>query len=313
MNKEIFLSVIIPVYNTGKYIDNCLNSISKLPENTEIICVNDGSTDNSLEICEKHSKIDNRILCVTQQNRGVSAARNHGIDSAKGKYITFVDSDDYIEADVLMEMCLDLEKSGADASYSITRYDGDDLNTFYHGEKKELEHKEALDELVKGNFVSSADTVVYRRDALKNVRFDTDVRYWEDFHFQLKVLLRSQRIVIFDKPYYHVVKHDESATAKKVGKTNLTCLRIADSLEKCEGNIAERWLIETVRYKMLADLISGIIRKGIDTKEKKTVLDRARKESRICVKEFNRSRYSTFKGRMIIRLVSVMPKLLLLF
>ena len=95
-NPEI--SIIIPVYNVEKYLDECLNSAANQTfENIEIICVNDGSTDGSLEILESHASKDKRIRIISQENKGVSSARNEGLDAARGKYIYFMDSDDYMD------------------------------------------------------------------------------------------------------------------------------------------------------------------------------------------------------------------------
>ena len=91
------LSIIVPVYNVDKYLERCIRSIlNQTYENFEIILVNDGSTDNSGIICENYSKVDSRIRVIHKKNEGVSSARNIGVDNAKGKYIGFIDPDDYI-------------------------------------------------------------------------------------------------------------------------------------------------------------------------------------------------------------------------
>ena len=98
MGNDIKISIIVPVYNCAKYIKKCLDSlINQTFKNIEIILVNDGSTDNSEEIIQSYD--DNRIVYIKQKNQGPSAARNLGIDLAKGEYIGFVDSDDWIDAD----------------------------------------------------------------------------------------------------------------------------------------------------------------------------------------------------------------------
>lgn len=92
------ISVVIPVYNVEKYLDKCIETVSKQTyTNLEIILVDDGSNDLSPEICEAWKNKDKRIIVIHKENGGLSSARNVGIDLAKGKYITFVDSDDYID------------------------------------------------------------------------------------------------------------------------------------------------------------------------------------------------------------------------
>ena len=92
------ISIIVPVYNTEKYLEKCLNSlISQTLEDIEILCINDGSTDNSIKILEQYANRDSRIKIINKKNAGVSAARNTGISQAKGEYLGFVDSDDYVD------------------------------------------------------------------------------------------------------------------------------------------------------------------------------------------------------------------------
>ena len=93
------LSIIIPVYNTGKYINECLDSITKTEKDIEVILVDDGSKDNSLEVCKEYSKTDKRIKVFHKENGGVSSARNYGIEKASGDYIAFLDSDDKLSDD----------------------------------------------------------------------------------------------------------------------------------------------------------------------------------------------------------------------
>lgn len=95
------VSILIPVYNVENYLEKCLDSvISQTMNNIEIICVNDGSTDHSGEILEKYQKKDKRIIVVNKENGGLPSARNAGLEIARGKYIGFVDSDDYINSDL---------------------------------------------------------------------------------------------------------------------------------------------------------------------------------------------------------------------
>ncbi len=109
------ISVIIPVYNTEEYLKECLDSIiEQTLKNLEIIIVNDGSTDNSKEICEEYASKDNRIKIIYQKNQGAAIARNKGIAMAKGEYLYFLDSDDYIAADMLEKMLNKIEQEQAD-------------------------------------------------------------------------------------------------------------------------------------------------------------------------------------------------------
>ena len=103
------VSIITPIYNTEKYLSKCLNSIiSQTYKNWEVILVNDGSTDNTYELCKKYLSLDNRIYIINKENTGVSDSRNKALDIAKGKYVIFLDSDDYWCDDSILEKMVGL-------------------------------------------------------------------------------------------------------------------------------------------------------------------------------------------------------------
>ena len=109
------LTVIVPVYNSSKYLKKCIESIlEQTYVNTEIILVNDGSTDNSIDICKEFKQIDNRIIVIDKENGGVASARNAGLEVATGSYVAFVDSDDYVEKDMYETMIEALNNNNAD-------------------------------------------------------------------------------------------------------------------------------------------------------------------------------------------------------
>lgn len=104
-NRDELISIVVPVYNVEKYLKRCLDSlINQTYENIEIILVNDGSTDDSLEICKEYSKNDKRIKIVSKKNEGLGMARNTGIDNASGQYICFFDSDDFVEINAIEKL-----------------------------------------------------------------------------------------------------------------------------------------------------------------------------------------------------------------
>ena len=117
MNDTPKVSVIIPIYNQEKYLRECLETVllQNLQE-IEVICVNDGSTDESLSILKEYAKRDDRIVVVSQENKGVSAARNVGIEIAKGEYISFIDSDDWVAPNFIEKLYETAVKNNADIS-----------------------------------------------------------------------------------------------------------------------------------------------------------------------------------------------------
>ncbi len=115
MNEEPLISIIVPVYNTEEYLTLALSSLcSQTYKNIEIICVDDGSTDNSLKILEKFRAFDSRIKIIKQKHQGVSVARNKGLDKVTGKYIAFVDSDDYVKPEMFEVLYKTIKKYDTD-------------------------------------------------------------------------------------------------------------------------------------------------------------------------------------------------------
>ncbi|MBR3628081.1 MAG: glycosyltransferase family 2 protein [Elusimicrobia bacterium] len=112
------ISVIVPTYNVEKYLSQCLDSIlNQTFKDFECICINDGSTDNSLSILQKYASKDNRIKIINQENKGLSGARNAALKIVTGKYITFVDSDDFVSSDYLEKLINLAEKENSDIVY----------------------------------------------------------------------------------------------------------------------------------------------------------------------------------------------------
>jgi len=126
------ISIIVPIYNVEIYLEKCLNSIiNQTYKNIEILLINDGSSDNSLRICKKYQKKDKRIVLINKKNGGLSSARNAGIDKASGNYLLFIDSDDYIEIDMIEKLYNNIKSNNADISicnFFITKKNKDRKN-----------------------------------------------------------------------------------------------------------------------------------------------------------------------------------------
>lgn len=117
------ISIIVPVYNTSDYLADCLDSIAAQTfKDFEVLMVNDGSTDNSATICDKYQIIDNRFRLIQQSNSGISAARNKGIDEAKGEYIAFIDSDDIVRNNYLSELICNMDENTQIVQCSYSRF-----------------------------------------------------------------------------------------------------------------------------------------------------------------------------------------------
>ena len=167
------ISIIIPVYNVSNYLDKCLESIcNQTYQNIEIITVNDGSKDDSLNILKKWKKKDSRITIIDKENGGLSDARNVGMDASSGDYIGFVDSDDYVDEDFYEILVANLEKYDADISccrYSNVWEDGTKESIGNDGEIHIYEGLEALKEYIYGKTMDPFSVnKLYRAELLGN-------------------------------------------------------------------------------------------------------------------------------------------------
>ncbi len=190
----MFLSIIVPVYNTEKYLEECLNSLiqQNIPENEyEMIFINDGSTDSSLEILEKYPFEHQNIQIIDQENQGISAARNKGIQLASGKYIWFVDSDDFIQKNILKDVREVLEKTRAD-KLIVGRYAF--KNNLEDREKVLYEKgKVPINQYAEEVYVTS--TLIKRKFLVKNnLCFNSELFISEDVIFNLNCNRNSPKI-----------------------------------------------------------------------------------------------------------------------
>lgn len=215
---KIFISIIVPVYNVEKYLRECLDSISQLKTVTwEAILVDDGSTDTSGKICDEYAKQDSRFRVIHQKNAGVSAARNAGLDAAKGEWIWFVDSDDSINPD--FEISNPEVLNDADyVLFDMRKFcDGEELNT--------LEHQKGIlkcTDLSKNDFLCKFQCNHHQRlfykktwvmiDHHQRLAFSLGTRVGEDLEFQYKYLIRCQRPARLDAVLYNYRLREGSAT-----------------------------------------------------------------------------------------------------
>lgn len=204
----ISVSIIVPVYNVEKYIERALNTlIQQTLENIEIICINDGSTDNSLMLLDKFSKLDKRIKIITQKNSGVSAARNKGLECANGEYIAFLDSDDCIDKDFLEKLYNSAKKNNCDiAAASIIRKRENSQKYRVHYETETI--SETLEEKIKVCDIPRCCYIwnkLYQRELIKDKKFKEGV-YFEDVLWIPEVLKQSKRLVtVPETNYYYMV------------------------------------------------------------------------------------------------------------
>ena len=216
LDKKSLVSVIVPVYNGSKYIAGCITQVLRQTyKNIELIIINDGSVDNTMEIVNNFASNENRLIILSQENKGVSSARNTGLKRAKGDFITFVDVDDLIETNFIERLYFSFFD---DIDIVVSKFTFEDEErrpiirdttfldaTFYIDVNYDF--KEPFQQL-------SVAGVMFRSSILQGVLFDTELSIGEDALFFNEILLKTNKLrFISDKIYIYVI-HRESAMHK---------------------------------------------------------------------------------------------------
>lgn len=230
------ISVVVPVYNVENYLCRCLDSIlAQSYKDYEIILVDDGSTDNSGKICDEYAKKNKKVIVIHKTNGGLSDARNTGIKKAKGEFITYVDSDDWIHKDFLKNLYnliidknADMAVSGIEFVYENQKEKINDFETIvdiYSG-------LEALEKMLHGNLAdhgSSACGILYKTELSKKYEFPYK-RYHEDDFTTFKYYIDSKKVAVTSQKMYFYLQRNNSIMHRKFGKSSVDELDAADSL-----------------------------------------------------------------------------------
>lgn len=210
------ISIIVPVYKVEPYLRRCLDSIvNQTYSNLEIILVNDGSPDGCPQICDEYAALDNRIIVIHKENGGLSDARNAGLDICKGEYISFVDSDDWVEQSYIETLLHILEDSKADISIgnftksqSSYTYILKDFDRNYSILEPSQAIKNLWDKNLDATFVTAWGKL-FKRELYNNVRFPKG-RIHEDEYTSYKLFYNSNRVVFLDAPLYVYFQREDS-------------------------------------------------------------------------------------------------------
>lgn len=302
MNQPL-VSIILPVYNAQNHLARCVGSIcAQTYRNIEIIILNDGSKDQSLPVCEEFRQKDPRILLVDKANSGVSDTRNLGLKLASGKYVEFVDSDDYLDPDFTERLVAAAEENEADfviAPYKMVIPAGaskpeqvldkiqDELGVMSVARPPEVREYGFLPAGVYDKdtfalrlmdkpasyFYSVLWNKLYRRDILtgNDIQFVSEMRWAEDLVFNLRYIQYAERFVAIDKPGYYYVQNPQSIchtqiNAATIVQNKLQVFRYYKDLYTRLGIYEE---VRPQLYKFLVDIAestypSGPFKKAID-------------------------------------------------
>ena len=212
------VSVIVPFYNVEGYIEKCLDTlVNQTLEDIEIILVNDGSKDNSILIAKKFlENYPKKIVYLEKENGGLSDARNFGIPYAKGEYIAFLDSDDYVEKNMYEEMYALAKKENSDMVQCNFYWEYIDKNKKKIGDMQKYSNKKEL--IIKGRV--EAWNKLIKREILGNeeIRFPKGLRY-EDVEFTYKLAPYLEKVSFIDKPFIHYIQRQNSISNSQNERT----------------------------------------------------------------------------------------------
>lgn len=214
------ISIIVPVYNVEKFVDQCIRSLTaQTYKNIEIILVDDGSTDSSGKICDSHKETDNRISVIHQPNSGVSAARNRGMSEVKGEYYCFIDGDDYVTNDYiefLYEQIIRYDADISSCSFAYKYPDGTEKRTLCTDKEDDFvccdRGIDTLENILYGRSVHlpSCCFKLYKKSAIGNIHF-RDFKIGEDFLASLDFYSKAEKVVFSNRPLYYYIQNSSSA------------------------------------------------------------------------------------------------------
>ena len=294
--KNDLISIIIPVYKVEKYLEKCIESVlNQTYTNLQIILVDDGSPDNCGKICDEYAKKDSRIEVIHKANGGLSDARNVGISKAKGRYIGFVDSDDYIKEN-MYEILLNLIKK-YDADVSICNlYDVIDGNEYIRNKENGIQEYSRLDilkeVLLDKNIQSYAWNKLYKKELFDEVKYPIGKKY-EDIGTTFYIFEKCNKIVVTSEPEYYYLKRSDSLV------NNVTESTVFDYMEL----ILQRYLYIYDNIKELKQyndyyLVRTLLTANNDIKELKQIEEKTKQkynELYNISKEILRTNYSNLK------------------
>lgn len=256
MNQPL-ISVIVPVYNVEKYLRRCLRSIyEQTYKNIEIVLVDDGSTDVSLQLLEEYAKKDSRAKIIRQKNMGLSAARNTGIRYSKGEYLTFIDSDDYVTHDYVEYMYKLLEQNNFSSSLALCSL----MNTFPNGRSKNMGNneeriisgKECIEMMCYHNLVDTCAYAKLGKRELYDEHFFPVGKLFEDIGSTYKLFEQCRTVACgFKAKYFYSIKENSIVTSKfKPSKLDL--LEMTDQMAQSVNTIYPDLAEATARRQVYA-------------------------------------------------------------
>lgn len=271
------ISVIVPIYNSENDLDQCIESIvNQTYKNLEIILVNDGSKDNSVNICKKWESKDSRIILIDKQNEGVAKARNDGLKKATGDYIGFVDHDDFIEPEMYETMLKDMQEHNADivmCSSTGINEDGASTKAYPNYKSFEIEKNDLIKRMLQYEkiFCSSVWSKLYKREVIGNLKFDTEIILGDDYYFNGIAYTNIKKLYYDEKSLYNYRIREGSISRRKVDKhffdKYLVIEKLSDYYDK--NDIQKREDFDEMRFGISYEILYGLYVYGGNKETKK--------------------------------------------
>lgn len=223
---DSLVSIIVPVYNAEKYIDNCVTSVvNQTYSKWELLLIDDGSFDSSGMICDNYSRLNSRIRVVHQKNLGVSAARNRGIECAEGEYVAFLDVDDALPQESLKTLVNSLIDNNADVAMGITcgeKWENHSGVEIWKGEDG-IQYS-----LMDDPYTCAAWGKLYRRELIGETRFDREIKINEDSLFVFQIMCKKPVCVCVNKEIYQYIQVSGSASRSDFSEKYFDILKVSD-------------------------------------------------------------------------------------
>lgn len=307
------ISIIVPIYNVEDFLDECIESlINQTYKNIEIILINDGSTDNSAEICNFHAKTDKRIIVIHQKNAGVSNARNKGLVVAKGEYIGFVDSDDWLDHEMYEVMINSLLENKAQLCISTKYYIDNKIMSNANIKSETLNSIESIKKLLLSNFTTSLCSCLYNRNSIDGIYLNESIHFWEDFEYQFRVLCNIQTVATCNKSFYNYRQREGSANHQQINEKIISCLKISPLIEKyISNNLPE--LNEYAKEINIKFIITIIYVMSYSVNFDRKYYKLAKEISRANLRIATVSKNTSFKNKILIILNALNPMLFYFF
>lgn len=255
------ISIITPVYNSEEYLDECIESVlNQTYNNIELILINDGSTDHSLEVCQKWAQKDSRIVLINKKNEGAAIARNRGLDLANGELIGFVDHDDVIDKDMYQIMYDAMEEKNTDIvmcnSYSLI--DGEKRKRSYLGyEEFEAGSNELIKRMLSFEKIicSSVWSKLYRKDVIGKTRFHENITLGDDYYFNGHIYPRVENFFYCNEALYYYRIREGSLCRSDLGEHFFDKYKVACLLENDLGDCAKKEWIDRFKLSICFEIL----------------------------------------------------------